>query len=119
MKKIVRLTEADLVRIVKRVIKEDNQDLLSCIAKAANMTRDELIKLTPCLELQKNPTDTTKIQACLQAAIPVAQSKINFDITDPIGSAKRIADLATKMAACASTITPQTPVMNERRSRRW
>lgn len=109
MKRIVRLTEADLVRIVKRVIKEDNGDVLNCLVKATGLTVDDLIKLAPCLEMKNNPTDTTKIQACLTAAIPVAQSKIKIDIFDPVGTAKRITELATKIMGCA---TSQASEMN-------
>lgn len=109
MKRIVRLTEADLVRIVKRVIKEDNNDVLNCLVEATGLTFDDLIKLAPCNEVKNNPTDTTKITACITAAIPIAQSKIKIDIFDPVGTGKRSAELLTKIMACG---TSQASEMN-------
>jgi hypothetical protein len=109
MRKTIRLTEADLSRLIRRIIKEGNGDVLTCLATATNMSVEDLIKLAPCLELQQNPTDTTKIQACVQEVIPMAQKKLDINILDPMGSAKRIMDLAKKCLECVGNVSP---VMN-------
>ena len=112
MKKIVKLTESDLARIIKRVIKEGGEgEVLTCLMTATGMGLPELIKLAPCLQLQQDPTNTTNIEACVSAVIPVATAKIleTVNIFDPVGSAKKLADLGTKCMACAGNVSP---VMN-------
>jgi hypothetical protein len=107
MKKTIRLTESDLIKLVKQIIKESDQgDILSCLSKATNMSSKELIKLAPCLELQKNPTDKTNIESCVSAVIPFAQEKFGIDFSDPMGSAKKIMDLTTKCLACVGNVSP-------------
>jgi hypothetical protein len=85
----------------KKILNENPEDILGCVATAANLTVADLIKLAPCLELQQNPTDPTKIQPCLTVVIPMAQEKLSIDIYDPIGSGKKIADLVTRIMTCA------------------
>ena len=107
MKKTIRLTESDLIKLVKQIIKESDQgDILNCLSIATNISNKELTKLAPCLELQKNPTDKTNIQSCVSAVIPFAQEKLGIDFFDPMGSAKRIMDLTTKCLACVGNISP-------------
>lgn len=74
MKKVIRLTESDLIRIVKRVINEQNEnDIPSEIMGCANkvLTISDLTNIPTCLKLgldvmtnKKIPTDFTKIMAC-------------------------------------------------------
>jgi hypothetical protein len=71
MKKVIRLTESDLMRIVKRVINEQETPIK--IMECANevLTISDLTKIPTCLKLgldvmtnKKIPTDFTKIMAC-------------------------------------------------------
>ena len=113
MKKIVRLTEADLVRIVKRVIKENQNDIPTEIIGCATevLTLSDLTKIPTCLELgtevitsKKIPTDIKKLMAC-----GTELSKFNKTTQDGI-----------EFMNCVLTkISTSPPVMNERRSRRW
>ena len=75
MKRIVRLTESDLARIVRRVIKENNDDeLLSCIADAYDLTLVDILKLAPCSDCQKDPSPENA-EKCLKAVEKVVRSK--------------------------------------------
>ena len=116
MRKTIRLTEADLSRLIRRIIKENPNDVLTCLMTATGMGLPELIKLAPCLQLQQDPTNTTNIEACVSAVIPVATAKIleTINIFDPMGSGKKLADLTTKCMACAGNVSP---VMNENKRR--
>ena len=117
MKKTIRLTEADLSKLIRRIIKESGEgEVLTCLMTATGMGLPELIKLAPCLQLQQDPTNTTNIQACIEAVIPVATAKILglIDFSDPFGSGKKIMDLTTKCMACAGNVSP---VMNENKRR--
>jgi hypothetical protein len=73
MKKIVKLTESDLARIIKRVIKENQNDIPSEIMECASevLTLSDLTKIPTCMELgmgvmtdKKMPTDIFKVMAC-------------------------------------------------------
>ena len=73
MKKIVKLTESDLARIIKRVIKENQNDIPSEIMECASevLTLSDLTKIPTCMELgmsvmtsKKIPTDFMKMMAC-------------------------------------------------------
>jgi hypothetical protein len=73
MKKIVKLTESDLARIIKRVIKENQNDIPSQIMECASevLTLSELAQIPTCLELgmgvmtsKKIPTDFVKLMTC-------------------------------------------------------
>jgi hypothetical protein len=117
MKKTIRLTEDDLSKLIRRIIKESGEgEVLTCLMAATGMGLPELIKLAPCLQLQQDPTNTTNIQACISAVIPVATAKILglIDFSDPFGSGKKIMDMTTKCMACAGNVSP---VMNENRRR--
>ena len=113
MKKIVRLTEADLVRIVKRVIKENQNDIPTEIMGCATevLTLSDLAQIPTCVELgtevitsKKIPTDFMKLMAC-----GTELSKLNKTPQDGM-----------KFMNCVLTkISTSPPVMNERRSRRW
>lgn len=113
MKKIVRLTEADLVRIVKRVIKENQNDIPTEITSCASevLSFDDLAKIPTCVELgtevitsKKIPTDVKKLMACGGEL-----SKLNKTYQDGINF----------MNCVYKKISTSPPVMNERRSRRW
>ncbi len=117
MRKTIRLTEDDLSRLIRRIIKEGNEgEVLTCLMTATGMTLDELRALSPCGQLQQDPTNTTNIQACIAAVIPVATAKIlgAIDFSDPFGSGKKIMDMTTKCMACAGNVSP---VMNENKRR--
>jgi hypothetical protein len=113
MKKIVRLTEADLVRIVKRVIKENQNDIPTEIIGCATevLSFNNLDPIPTCKELgmgvitsKKIPTDLVKLMAC-----GTELSKLNKTPQDGI-----------KFMNCVlQKISTSPPVMNERRSRRW
>lgn len=74
MKKIVRLTESDLTRIVRRVIKESDDDLFGCIADAYELGKADVLMLVPCRECQKTPTED-KCEKCLDAVQKLVKSK--------------------------------------------
>jgi len=117
MRKTIRLTEADLSRLIRRIIKESNEgEVITCLMNATGMTVDQLRALAPCLQLQQDPTNTTNIQACIAAVIPVATAKIveTINIFDPFGSGKKIMDMTTKCMECAGNVSP---VMNENKRR--
>jgi len=116
MRKTIRLTEADLSRLIRRIIKENPNDVLTCLMTATGMTFEQLKALAPCSELQQDPTNTTNIQACIAAVVPVATAKImeTINILDPFGSGKKIMDMTTKCMACAGNVSP---VMNENKRR--
>ena len=117
MRKTIRLTESDLSRLIRRIIKEGNEgEVITCLMTATGMGLPELTKLVPCLQLQQDPTNTTNIEACVSAVIPVATAKIleTINIFDPMGSGKKIMDMTTKCMACAGNVSP---VMNENKRR--
>jgi len=53
MKKIIRLTESDLTRIVRRVIKEEELTWSNSVAPALNKTKDSI---------KNNPVELKKFQ---------------------------------------------------------
>ena len=104
MRKTIRLTEADLSRLIRRIIREGNEgEILTCLMKATGMRIEELIKLAPCSQLQQDPTNTTNIQACISAVIPVATAILTREVfSDPFGVPKKILDMTTKCIACGT-----------------
>ena len=115
MRKTIRLTEADLSRLIRRIIKENPDDVLTCLMTATGMDKTELTNLVPCGQLQQDPTNTTNIQACIAAVIPMVTSILAKEIfKDPFGVPKKILDVTTKCAACAGNVSP---VMNENKRR--
>ena len=113
MKKIVKLTESDLARIIKRVIKENQNDIPSQIMECASevLTLSDLAQIPTCLELgmgvmtsKKIPTDLMKLMACG---------------TELSGLNKTPQDGMKFMNCVLTKISTSPPVMNERRSRRW
>ena len=74
MKRIIRLTENDLARIVRRVIKESDDDLFGCIADAYKLGKADVLKLAPCRECQETPTEDN-CQECLDAVQKLVKSK--------------------------------------------
>lgn len=96
MKRIIRLTESDLARIVRRVIKESNDDeLLSCIADAYELSLVDILKLAPCSDCQEDPSPENA-QKCLKAVEKVVKSK-NYDLM-------KIAKMTAKAAMCSSKL---------------
>ena len=112
MKRIVRLTEADLVRIVKRVIKENQNDIPTEIMSCATevLTLSDLTKIPTCLELgmkvitnKEIPTDFMKVMAC-----GTELSKLNKTPQDGIEF----------MNCVLEKVGSSTPVMNTNESRK-
>jgi len=102
MKRIIRLTESDLTRIVRRVINENNNDILQCVATAAEVNYNDLINLAPCAKLQENPTKED-IEACLEGAKGVIDNKtkgMSF-----FEKAQYLANLGLKSAGCLGVST--------------
>ena len=98
MKRVIRLTESDLTRIVRRVIKENESgDVLECVATAADLQLSDLINLAPCAKLQENPTQED-IESCLDGARGVIDKKtqgMSF-----IEKAQYLANLGLKSVGC-------------------
>lgn len=100
MKKIIRLTESDLARIVRRVIKENQKQfpdinkLISC-AKENGITIGEITKLDGCNVFSPD------VNKCIQSIIT------------------KLGEKASDFATCAGIEIPTTGPMSEsRRSRR-
>jgi hypothetical protein len=75
MRRIIRLTESDLSRIVRRVIKENNEsEMMKCIAKAYNLGVLDVVKLLPCKNCEEDPS-TENIEACMTAVTEVIEKK--------------------------------------------
>lgn len=120
MKKIVRLTESDLVRIVKRVIKENQGDIPQQIMDCASevLTLSDLTKIPTCVELATQVMTTKKIPTDIMKGMSCATE---------LASLKKTPQDATKFLTCVLTkLSSQTPVQNvvstnenSRRSRRW
>ncbi len=73
MKKTIRLTESDLTKIIKRVIRETQNDIPEEIMGCAMevLTLSDMLKIPTCAELaigvmtdKKIPTDIFKVMAC-------------------------------------------------------
>jgi hypothetical protein len=73
MKKVIRLTESELSDLIKRIIKESNEDIpqeiLGCATEV--LTLSDMAKIPTCLELgmsvitsKKMPTDIVKMMVC-------------------------------------------------------
>ena len=76
MKRIIRLTETDLTNLVRRIIKEnDENEILDCVADAAGLKASDLIKLLPCRKLQEDNPSSEDIKDCMEAAADLMESK--------------------------------------------
>lgn len=96
MKRIVRLTESELARIVRRVIKESSDDeLLSCIADAYELNLVDVLKLAPCSDCQEDPSPENA-QKCLKAVEKVVRSK-DYDLM-------QLAQMTMNAAKCSSKL---------------
>lgn len=94
MKRIVRLTESDLARIVRRIIKESNNDeLLSCIADAYELDLVDILKLSPCKNCQENPSPENA-DKCLKAVEKVVRTK-GYSILE-------LGEMTLKAAGCVT-----------------
>lgn len=102
MKKVVRLTESDLIRIIKRVIKEEENSLPGI---------DKILECAKTFGINiLNPPKGCK--PTLLSPIPDPQTCINAIATT-------LGDKAQDFANCLGVKLPSTtPVMNERRYRR-
>ena len=85
------------------------EDIITCLQTAAGITEAEIMALAPCSELQQNPSDSTKVQACVTSVIGVATKKLDINIFDPIGSGKKVLDMTQKIMACASQLQNPAP----------
>jgi hypothetical protein len=102
MKKVIRLTESDLIRIIKRVIKEEENSLpgIDKILECAKKFNVDIF----------NPPKGCK--PTLLSPIPDPQTCINAIVATLGGKAQDFAN-------CVGVKLPSTtPVMNERRYRR-
>jgi hypothetical protein len=112
MKKVIRLTESDLTKLIKRVIKENQNDIPTEIMGCATevLTLSDLTKIPTCLELgmsvitsKKIPTDFMKVMACgteLSKLDKTPQDGIEF------------------MNCVLEKVGSSTPVMNTNESRK-
>ena len=102
MKKTIRLTESDLGRIVRRVIREENSSMgggLSCVATALKLKLSDLEKIIPCRTLNKESGQTmTNLKSCLAGAKSIIDEKTkNMDFFD---QARYYTNLTTETAKC-------------------
>ena len=102
MKKTIRLTESDLGRIVRRVIREENSSMgggLSCVATALKLKLSDLEKIIPCRTLNKESGQTmTNLKSCLAGAKSIIDEKTkNMDFFD---KARYYTNLTTETAKC-------------------
>jgi hypothetical protein len=100
MKRIIRLTESDLTRIVRRVIRENKNpgDVLDCVATAADLNYNDLFNLAPCANLLTGTPTKEGIESCLEGAkgvIDAKTKKMTF-----FEKAQYVANLALKSAGC-------------------
>lgn len=112
MRKTIRLTEADLSRLIRRIIKESNGDIATEIATCALevLNVEDVNTIPTCLELgmgvitsKKIPTDLVKYMAC-----GTELTKLN----------KTPADGLKFLNCVLGKIGNTTPVMNTMESRR-
>lgn len=102
MKKVIRLTESDLIRIIKRIIKEEENSLPD-LGKILECAKTFDINI---LNLPKGCKPT------LLSPIPDPQTCIDAIVAE-------LGDEAQDFANCLGVKLPSTtPVMNERRYRR-
>jgi hypothetical protein len=92
MKKIVRLTESDLVRLVKRVINEDDSDLINRIMDMEKkFNKDSLYKEYEKLYMNK------ELKKMISKTIGLDENQIPDDMlemfTDMLGSSKNKPEL--------------------------
>ena len=102
MKKTIRLTESDLARIVRRVIREENSKIggvLSCVAKASQLELTDLEKISSCKTLNTESGQTmTNLKSCLAGAKSIIDEKTkNMDFFD---QARYYTNLTTETAKC-------------------
>ena len=102
MKKTIRLTESDLARIVRRVIREENSKIggvLSCVAKAAQLKLTDLEKISSCKTLNTESGQTmTNLKSCLAGAKSIIDEKTkNMDFFD---KSRYYTNLTTETAKC-------------------
>jgi hypothetical protein len=105
MKKIIRLTESDLARIVRRVIRENENknDILQCVATAADLNYNDLINIAPCANLLTGTPTKEDIEACFEGANGVIENKtkgMSF-----FEKAQYVANLSLKSAGCLGVST--------------
>ena len=102
MKKTIRLTESDLARIVRRVIREENSKIgsvLSCVATASQLKLTDLEKISSCKTLNTESGQTmTNLKSCLAGAKSIIDEKTkNMDFFD---KARYYTNLTTETAKC-------------------
>ena len=75
----VRLTESEknqILKLHKPILNEgDNEDVLQCVANAADLKLVDLIKLAPCAKLQEGNPTQDDISNCIQAAEGILENK--------------------------------------------
>lgn len=112
MKKVIRLTESDLAKLIKRVIKENQNDIPTEIMECASevLTLSDLSAIPTCQELamevitsKKIPTNIIKLISC-----GAELSKLK----------KTPQDVEEFMNCVYQKIGTSTPVMNTNESRK-
>lgn len=100
----VRLTESEknqILKLHKPILNEgDNEDVLQCVANAADLKLVDLIKLAPCAKLQEGNPTQDDISNCIQAAEGILENKtkgMNF-----LEKAQYIANVGIKAAGCVA-----------------
>lgn len=104
MKKTIRLTEADLSKLIRRVIKEINgdipQEIMSCATEVLTLT--DMANLPTCLELGMDVITTGKIPTDLIKGFKCASELVKLN--------KKPEDAVKFFTCVANKIT--NPVMN-------
>jgi hypothetical protein len=110
MKKVVRLTESDLTRVIKRIIKEMQNDVPTEIAGCATevLTLSDLTKIPTCIELATQVIEDKKIPTDIMKGMKCASE---------LSTLQKGPDDALEFMNCVLGKI-NNPVMNERRYRR-
>jgi hypothetical protein len=79
MKNHIILKENELISLIKRIIKENNDtEMMNCIAKAYGLGLSDIIKLLPCQKCQEDPSPEN-MEDCANAVRGVVEKK-GYDI---------------------------------------
>lgn len=111
MSKIVRLTESDLVRLVKKVLNEQNpggnipnQDVLKCFSDNTKIT--DLAKIPTCVAIATEVMQTKKLPTDMQKGMKCANEMASAIGDDPFSAFAKL----TSVAQCLiEKVTTQTP----------
>ena len=83
MKKIVRLTESDLARIIKRVINEQGQsDPTGCFKAAFEIKNMDIEVPKSCMEAVTNPSFTTMAACAFEVGLLSKKMGLPMDLLE-------------------------------------